>query len=107
MTRIGISAGEQRGFVERRRHNAVDLMLDRERYRALDGAAGKSTSRRGIRSYIPDARALVDIDARARRPHKNKIGGSAHFARRRRLCNDLWSNSSNVAERDGEPNPIA
>jgi hypothetical protein len=35
------------------------------------------------------------------------VGGSALFARCRRLCNDLRPNPSNVAECYGEPDAIA
>ena len=59
--------------------------------------------RGGIRAGLPDARLFVDVDAGSRRADENKIGGVAHFARRRRLQDDLRPDAANVTERDREP----
>jgi hypothetical protein len=94
-----VSTCKQRGLVERRRDDAIQLTRKCERYSALYSAAGES-SRVGSIATGPRAGSFVDVDSRATRADKNKIGGVAHYARRRRLFDDLRTDAANVAERD-------
>ena len=104
MPGIRVAAGEQRGLVERRGDDAVDLAFERERNGSLDGAPRESTGgRRGARrrSTSP-SRSSTSMPA-PRGPTKTRSAASRTSLDAAAFSDDLRTDAAHVTERDGEP----
>ncbi len=76
MAGIRVAAGEERGLVERRGDDAVDLSLERERDGALDGAPREAAGVAAEPLGVHDAGRFVDVDAGAGGPTKTRSAAS-------------------------------
>ena len=101
-----VAAGEERVLVERRGDDAVDLTAHRELDRAVEGASGEPTGL-CLRSTVPVTHAHVDGKGRQRGADEAQLGGRTHARVGGGHRDDLRADTADVAQRDGEPRPIA
>jgi hypothetical protein len=102
VSRIIVAAGQQRGLVDRRSDNAVDLSSHRHFHRALDREARQLSRKLSVAADGPTTDRFSDIDTRSLRPHDHNVTALADQLVSERFGDDLRPNPAGIPDGHGK-----